>query len=180
MQGTWVGRSVTVVLSAVIVGTIGTGPAAGEETAIPSPTVRRVIVSIPDRVLAVVENDRVIEMYAVAVGAPATPSPVGMFTILNRVTNPTYYRPGKIIGPGPRNPLGTRWMGLSVKGYGIHGTDQPLSIGGAKSMGCIRLRNSDVERLFEQVRAGDIVELHAERTPDIARFFDHVGADVAH
>ena len=63
-------------------------------------------------------------------------------------------------------------MGLSRKGYGIHGTDSPQSIGYAKSLGCIRLRNSDVERLFDRVRAGDIVELHAERTADIARFFD--------
>jgi lipoprotein-anchoring transpeptidase ErfK/SrfK len=60
---------------------------------------------------------------------------------------------------------------LSQKGYGIHGTDEPRSIGFAQSHGCIRLRNADVERLFEQVRAGDIVELHAELTPDIAPFF---------
>jgi lipoprotein-anchoring transpeptidase ErfK/SrfK len=107
----------------------------------------------------------------VAVGAASTPSPVGTFTIVNRVTHPTYYRPGKVVPPGPRNPLGTRWIGLSQKGYGIHGTDAPTSIGYAKSHGCIRLRNADVERLFERVRAGDVVELHAERTPEVDRFF---------
>jgi lipoprotein-anchoring transpeptidase ErfK/SrfK len=161
-------------MAAVVVmgGSFGAGTAAAEDAVPVTTTTRRVVVSIPDRMLAVVENDHVVELYAVAVGAPATPSPVGVFTIVNRVSNPTYYRPGKVVAPGPRNPLGTRWMGLSLKGYGIHGTDRPQSIGYAKSMGCIRLRNSDVERLFDRVRAGDVVELHAERTPDIARFFD--------
>jgi lipoprotein-anchoring transpeptidase ErfK/SrfK len=58
---------------------------------------------------------------------------------------------------------------LSAKGYGIHGTNQPKSIGYAKSHGCIRLRNQDVEELFERVRAGDVVELHSGRTPEIDR-----------
>lgn len=132
---------------------------------------RRVVVSIPDRKLALLENDQVISIYSVAVGAPVSPSPVGTFTIVTRVTNPTYYRPGKVIGPGASNPIGTRWIGLSLKGFGIHGTDEPRSIGFAKSHGCIRLRNRDVEELFERLRAGDVVELHAERTAELARFF---------
>ena len=65
-------------------------------------------------------------------------------------------------------------MGLSLRGYGIHGTDQPDSIGHALSTGCIRLRNDDVERLFERVRAGDVVELHSERTEEIAQLFPEV------
>jgi lipoprotein-anchoring transpeptidase ErfK/SrfK len=134
-------------------------------------TPRRLVVSIPDRKLAVIENDEVVSLFQVAVGAAASPSPVGTFIIVNRIPHPTYYKPGKVVGPGPANPLGTRWIGLSEKGYGIHGTDDPRSIGHAKSHGCIRLRNADVERLFERVRAGDVVELHAERTPDITRFF---------
>jgi lipoprotein-anchoring transpeptidase ErfK/SrfK len=66
---------------------------------------------------------------------------------------------------------------LSEKGYGIHGTDNPRSIGHAQSRGCIRLRNADVERLFEHVRAGDIVELHGERTKEITDVFSagHTG-----
>ena len=167
MRAQWVGVAVTM----VVVGMFDVRPAAGEETVVTTAVTRRLVVSIPDRRLAVVENDHVVEFYTVAVGASATPSPVGVFTIVNRVTHPTYYRPGKVVAPGPHNPLGTRWMGLSLKGYGIHGTDKPQSIGHAKSQGCIRLRNSDVERLFERVRAGDVVELHAERTADIARFF---------
>ena len=133
--------------------------------------VRRLVVSIPDRKLAVIENNEVVEVCTVAVGAPNSPSPTGTFTIVNRVANPTYYHPGKVIAPGPQNPIGTRWIGLNQKGYGIHGTDQPSSIGYAKSHGCIRLRNADVERLFERVRTGDVVELHAERTPELAQLF---------
>jgi lipoprotein-anchoring transpeptidase ErfK/SrfK len=134
-------------------------------------TIRRVVVSLPDRKLAVLESDRVLAIFDVAVGAPSTPSPIGMFTIVNRIPHPTYYRPGTVIPPGASNPLGTRWLGLSQKGYGIHGTDEPRSIGFAQSHGCIRLRNADVERLFEQLRAGDVVELHAERTEEIATLF---------
>ena len=133
--------------------------------------VRRLVVSIPDRKLAVIENNEVVEVFAVAVGAPKSPSPAGIFTIVNRVANPTYYHPGKVIAPGPRNPIGTRWIGLNQKGYGIHGTDEPSSIGYAKSHGCIRLRNADVERLFERVRTGDVVELHAERPPELDQLF---------
>jgi lipoprotein-anchoring transpeptidase ErfK/SrfK len=164
-------------MAMVVMGALTSVPTAaadGAATAVRTTTPRRIIVSIPDRRLVVVENNEVLAMFPVAVGAPASPSPVGTFTVINRVANPTYYKAGKTIAPGARNPVGTRWIGLSQKGYGIHGTDAPSSIGFAKSHGCIRLRNADVERLFEQVRAGDSVELHAERIPEIAQFFANV------
>ena len=166
----------TAAMAMVVVVMLAAVPAAAKDGAAlvagtATATVRRVVVSIPDRKLAVIEDGATVEVYDVAVGKPSTPSPVGTFTIVNRVAHPTYYRPGVVIGPGDRNPLGTRWMGLSEKGYGIHGTDQPGSIGYAKSHGCIRLRNADVERLFERLRAGDVVELHAERTAEIAALF---------
>jgi lipoprotein-anchoring transpeptidase ErfK/SrfK len=140
-------------------------------------TARRIVVSLADRKLVVLEGERVLARFDVAVGKPSTPSPVGTFTIVNRVTDPTYYHSGRVVAPGPRNPVGTRWMGLSLKGYGIHGTDAPQSIGFARSTGCIRLRNADVERLFEHVRTGDVVELRAARTPDIATLFGDEQAD---
>ena len=163
----------TVIAAVTVAGTFA-ADAAAEEVTPAVPIVRRVIVSIADRQLVVVENGEAVEWYAVAVGADATPSPVGTFTIVNRITDPTYYRPGKVVPPGPGNPLGTRWIGLSQKGYGIHGTDVPQSIGKARSQGCIRLRNADLERLFERVRPGDVVELHAERTPGIESYFTPV------
>ncbi len=141
---------------------------------------RRVIVSLPDRKLAVVEDGRVLATFDIAVGATASPTPTGAFTVINHVANPTWYYKGKIVGPGPANPVGTRWMGISTPGYGIHGTNQPASIGKSASHGCIRLRNSDIEHLFNLIAIGDAVELHAERTAEIAALFPTVLAAAAH
>ncbi len=132
---------------------------------------RLVVVSIPDRKLAVVEGEVVTATFPVAVGAERTPSPTGEFLIVNRVTNPTYYHPGVVIPSGKDNPVGTRWVGLSLKGYGIHGTNVPKSVGSAASHGCIRLRNRDMERLFAMLRVGDRVEIHGERDEQVAKFF---------
>jgi lipoprotein-anchoring transpeptidase ErfK/SrfK len=144
----------------------------------PLEPVRRIVVSIPDRKLALVEDGRVVKIYQVAVGAHVSPTPAGVFTIANRILLPTYYAPGIVLAPGPGNPLGTRWIGLSVKSFGIHGTNQPGSIGRPRSHGCVRMRNSDVEELFERVRAGDRVELVAERTEEIVSIFGgHAAAE---
>jgi len=132
---------------------------------------RTVLVSIPDRKLAVMEGGEVIASFPVAVGAEESPSPTGEFQIVNRVSNPTYYRPGTVIPSGKDNPVGTRWIGLSQKGYGIHGTNAPRSVGHAASHGCIRLRNRDVERLFNMLRVGDTVEIRGERDDEIAQIF---------
>jgi lipoprotein-anchoring transpeptidase ErfK/SrfK len=132
---------------------------------------RRIVVNIPDRELALLEDGRVVKIYPVAVGAASTPSPVGAFTIAARIPNPTWYGPHKIVPPGKTNPLGPRWIGLSRKGYGIHGTSAPNSIGHAASHGCIRMRNADVEELFGKVQIGDTVELHGERNDEVARIF---------
>ena len=133
---------------------------------------RRIVVSIPDRKLAVLEAGHVVKVFETAVGAPYTPSPTGEFTIVQRIPDPTWYAKGKIVPPGKSNPLGPRWLGLSKKGYGIHGTNNPASIGRNASHGCIRLRNRDIEELFEMVSVGDEVELHGERTPELDRIFD--------
>lgn len=130
-----------------------------------------VLVSIPDRKLVVVEDESVVATFAIAVGAHESPSPTGEFRVINRVSNPTYYRPGSVIPSGKDNPVGTRWIGLNLKGYGIHGTNAPRSIGRAASHGCIRLRNRDVERLFTMLRVGDRVEIHGERDEQVARYF---------
>jgi len=132
---------------------------------------RVVLVSIPDRKLAVLEEGNVIATFSVAVGAPVSPSPTGEFQIVTRISNPTYYRPGAVIPSGKDNPVGTRWVGLSQKGYGIHGTNAPRSIGRAASHGCIRLRNHDMERLFAMLKIGDVVQIRGERDEQVARVF---------
>lgn len=132
---------------------------------------RVVLVSLVDRQLAVIQDGEVIATFAVAVGADVTPSPTGEFKLVNRIENPTYYHPGIVIPGGQDNPLGTRWLGLSQKGYGIHGTNAPRSIGHAASHGCIRLRNRDVEKLFTLVRVGDTVTIRGERDKETALIF---------
>jgi hypothetical protein len=143
------------------------------------PPARRMVVSLPDRKLALLENDRVVKIYDVAVGAPVSPSPDGEYQIAQRLENPTYYHPGVVIGPGANNPLGPRWIGLNVKGFGIHGTNHPESIGKNASHGCIRLRNRDMEDLFARVKVGDRVSLIAERNDEVARLFG-ASPDPAH
>jgi lipoprotein-anchoring transpeptidase ErfK/SrfK len=140
--------------------------------AAPAPRIgRRVLVSLADRKLAVLKNGRVLRIFEVAVGADLTPSPTGKFSIAHRLANPTYYHPGVIIPPGKDNPLGPRWVGLTQKGFGIHGTNQPESIGRAASHGCIRMRNRDVKAFFEMVSVGDVVEIGAKRDEQMARIF---------
>ncbi len=132
---------------------------------------RVMVVSLADRRLALVEDGVVRKVYRVAVGREDSPSPTGTFTVVDRVENPTYYHPGAVIPPGPGNPVGTRWIGLDKKGYGIHGTNVPRSIGKAASHGCIRMRRHDLEELFAQVRSGDEVEIIGARNAETAAIF---------
>jgi lipoprotein-anchoring transpeptidase ErfK/SrfK len=142
------------------------------QSAIPATKPERLIlVSIPDRKLAVIEDGVVLKVFSVAVGHASSPSPEGTFTVKTRLENPTYYHKGTVIPPGPANPLGSRWMGLSEKGYGIHGTNEPKSIGKAASHGCIRLGRPDLEELFRMVKLGDTVAIRGERDEQIAQVF---------
>lgn len=143
-------------------------PSAKPRESKPRVSRKRVIVSIPDRKLALVDEGRVVKTYSIAVGADASPSPTGDFKIINKVTDPTYYRPGLVITPGPDNPLGNRWLGLDRAHFGIHGTNEPLSIGQAASHGCIRMAKPDVEELYALARVGDTVEISAEPLQQLA------------
>ena len=144
--------------------------AMAQNAAVPAQK-RTIVVSLEDRKLALVEDGRVKKVYTVAVGKPSTPSPTGTFVIERRVMNPTYSHNGKVVPPGPGNPVGTRWMGLSLHGYGIHGTNEPRSIGKPSSHGCIRLARPDLEELYAQVSVGDTVVLVGQRNEQTAALF---------
>jgi len=162
------------VSAAMVIGMQAMGQAvtAPDSTSVePVQVKRRIVVSLEDRKLALVENGQVKKVYTVAVGKPSTPSPVGTFTIQRRVKNPVYQHDGKVVEPGPGNPVGTRWMGLSVKGYGIHGTNEPKSIGKAASHGCIRMARKDLEEMYGMVSVGDTVELIGQRNEETAQLF---------
>jgi lipoprotein-anchoring transpeptidase ErfK/SrfK len=158
-------------LSAALQTSVSNLPGAPTTSEFSNAAMRWVLVSIPDRKLALFENGKVIRVYRVAVGKTSTPSPSGEFKIVNRVTNPTYYHKGQVIVAGKSNPVGTRWMGLSVKGYGIHGTNQPDSIGKAASTGCFRMGKRDLEELFTLLQIGDTVRILAERDQQMAEVF---------
>lgn len=132
---------------------------------------RKVLISVRHRKLALIENGAVKKVYPVGVGAAKSPSPAGMFEVKNRLVKPTYYHPGKVVAAGADNPLGTRWIGLSSKGYGIHGTNVESSIGKAASHGCIRMHRKDLEDLFANVQVGDQVEIRTATDPELASIF---------
>ena len=103
-------------------------------------------------------------VFGVATGQSAYPTPLGRWTVVVKWRNPWWYPPhspwakgAKPIPPGPGNPLGTRWMGLSASGVGIHGTPDDASIGYSASHGCIRMHIPDAEWLFNHVRIGTTV-----------------------
>jgi hypothetical protein len=99
--------------------------------------------------------------FGVATGQAIYPTPLGHFSIVTKQMNPWWYPPDSPwavglspVPPGPGNPLGTRWMGLSAPGVGIHGTPDAASIGYSASHGCIRLRIPDAETVFDHVSVG--------------------------
>jgi lipoprotein-anchoring transpeptidase ErfK/SrfK len=113
--------------------------------------------------LAVLLGGAPVERFQVSIGADAT-TPAGVFKVRDRIKDPDWYFRGKRIPFGdPQNIIGTRWIGLTgsavIEGIGIHGTSDPASIGKAASMGCIRMHNADVEKLFEWLDAGVEVEI---------------------
>ena len=103
-------------------------------------------------------------VFGVATGQSIYPTPLGRWSVVVKWRNPWWYPPKstwargqKPIPPGPGNPLGTRWMGLSASGVGIHGTPDDSSIGYSASHGCIRMHISDAEWLFNHVNIGTTV-----------------------
>jgi lipoprotein-anchoring transpeptidase ErfK/SrfK len=99
--------------------------------------------------------------FGVATGQAIYPTPLGHFSIVTKQMNPWWYPPDSPwaagltpVPPGPGNPLGTRWMGLSAPGVGIHGTPDAASIGYSASHGCIRMRIPDAETVFAHVSVG--------------------------
>ena len=105
-----------------------------------------IVIHTEQKILELYRNDTLYITYPVAVGAPSTPTPKGHFTIINKALN-------------PGGPFGTRWLGLSEPHIGIHGTNDPASIGKAVSKGCIRMHNNDVEELFHFVNVGTEVNI---------------------
>gem|GEM_PF-290853 len=123
-------------------------------------------IDISERKLYLFSDGKLAKTYSVAIGQPAYPTPVGNWKIISKVRNPIWTPPKSPwavgldpVPPGPGNPLGTRWMGLSAPAIGIHGTDADWSIGTAASHGCIRMHIPDAEDLFTRVYIGTPVQI---------------------
>jgi lipoprotein-anchoring transpeptidase ErfK/SrfK len=120
-----------------------------------------IVIRRGSNVLTLYNGMKVVRKFGVATGQAVYPTPLGRFQIVVKWKNPWWYPPSspwaqgeKPVPPGPGNPLGTRWMGLSAPGVGIHGTPQDGSIGYSLSHGCIRMHIPQAEWLFQHVEVG--------------------------
>ena len=102
---------------------------------------QKIVIHRAARQLELYDGDRLLGRYPIAVGKSATPTPTGTYSIATK-----YMNPGGVFG--------TRWIGLSIPHYGIHGTSAPSSIGTQASLGCIRMHNRDVEVVYNQIGVG--------------------------
>lgn len=131
---------------------------------IPKKAYNGLIINLPEFLIYNFEDGMLIDTYPIAIGKKSWQTPRGRFFIDNKALNPAWRIPPnmskklkyrkKIVPPGPKNPLGKYWLGLSIAHIGIHSTNQPNSIGQSRSHGCMRLYPSDAEELFETVEIG--------------------------
>ena len=132
---------------------------------------RKVFVDTKERVLSVFENDQLISEFPITPGSTALPAPIGMWKIVGVATMPWFrYDEGMLnygvrteqffnLPPGPNNLVGVVWIGLNKTGIGIHGTNNPETIGRAACHGCIRTANWDAARLKDLVTVGNTVSI---------------------
>jgi L,D-transpeptidase ErfK/SrfK len=127
-----------------------------------------IVINLPQRMLFYFKQGRLIRHFPVGLGRHDWPTPTGEFKIVVKEENPTWdvprsiqeemRREGKVVKtcvpPGPDNPLGKHWLGLSIGGYGIHGTIAPTSIYHFQTHGCIRAHPDDIAELFVDVSRG--------------------------
>ena len=129
--------------------------------------INRIVANKADKTLYAYNGDKLVATYPTTVGSDATPSPKGSFKIINKVKMPWYkstvgegaQKKVHMIAPGPNNPVGVVWMGLSKPSYGLHGSPVPEGISRQGSAGCVRLTNWDVLEVYANVENGAVVEL---------------------
>ncbi len=134
-----------------------------------------IIVNKKSNELAFINEDEIKQVRTVATGRSMELTPEGTFTIIVKAEKP-YYRKNNVEGGSKENPLGSRWIGFDAQNtdgrtYGLHGTNQPTSIGKYITSGCIRLHNSEIEALFDEVPVGTkiLVISSTETFEDLAK-----------
>lgn len=104
--------------------------------------------------LTLKDQDEVLKVYTVSTGE-GNITPVGEFEIVSRLVDPVWFNKGIVVPPeSPQNVLGSRWLGFDISGYGIHGTIEPETIGQQVTAGCVRMRNEEVEELYNIIPRG--------------------------
>lgn len=131
----------------------------GSFAALPAQAETSIRISLKDRYLTLFDDGKVIGKYPIAIGAPETPTPAGDYAITKMDPRPIYHKKGKVIAPGPKNPVGVRYMAYVQIGsgeYAIHGTAWPnwVKLRAAVSLGCIRMLNNDVIQVFNRIKVG--------------------------
>ncbi|MBP7087720.1 MAG: L,D-transpeptidase family protein [Candidatus Omnitrophica bacterium] len=118
-----------------------------------------IVVDKSQNLLFLKRKDEIVKTYLVATGKDNS-TPVGNFKINNKLLNPTWFKAGAVIPPdSPDNILGSRWLGIDLAGYGIHGTTEPDNLGKQITLGCVRMKNEDVEELFNITPVGTEVTI---------------------
>jgi len=118
-----------------------------------------IVVDKSQNILTLKSGEEVVKVYNVSTGANNS-TPIGVFKIVNKIVDPPWYSGGKAIPSGdPKNILGSRWMGLTAKSYGIHGTTLDETIGSQVTQGCVRMHNAEVEELYDIVPVGTEVTI---------------------
>jgi len=133
--------------------------AVGATAVAPAQAETSIQISLRNRYLTLLDDGKVIGKYPIAIGAPESPTPAGSYAITKMEPAPTYHKKGKVIAPGPKNPVGVRYMAYVQIGtgeYAIHGTAWPnwVKLRSAVSLGCIRMLNNDVIQVFNRVKVG--------------------------
>lgn len=119
-------------------------------------------INIPSHTLSIYSGDSLIKEYPVCVGNKATPTPQGQCNVVYKTVDPYWLNKNVVVPPGPQNPLGIRWIGMT-KSLGIHGNNKPESIGTSVSASCVRMYNRDVEELYELVPVSTTVTIGYDR-----------------
>ena len=118
-----------------------------------------ILVDKSQNILILKTDEDVFKTYTVSTGNNNS-TPIGNFKIVDKLENPTWFKTGAVVPAGsPENILGSRWLGLSIPGYGIHGTTDPESLGQQVTQGCVRMSNSEVEELYAIVPVGTEVSI---------------------
>lgn len=147
---------------------VGTRLLIPTQWVLPPTTHQGIVINVPEmRLYLFYPKSQLVRTYPIGIGDVDFETPVGVYKVISRQMDPAWTVPKSLrqkygtsfMPPGPDNPLGKHWLGLSRRGYGIHGTDFPWSVGRLVTHGCIRLYPEHMEQLFQQVAVNTPVEI---------------------